>query len=166
MDYPELSLGFSISATSRRPREGERHGIDYYFLSDEDFSAKVNNNEFIEWEEVYAGTRYGTLESEITRLTDEGKNVIMDVDVKGALNIKKRYGDSALSLFIMPPDLDSLAQRLKGRNTDSDEMIAKRLEKAAFEIGFSNEFDSIVINGDLDLAVAETNHLITQFISS
>ena len=166
MEHPELKLGFSISATSRAPRGEEKHGVDYYFLSDEEFVSKIKNGEFLEWEEVYLNTHYGTLESEVERVIGKGNNLIMDVDVKGALNIKKKYADEALSIFIMPPDRETLRNRLEARGTDSSEMITKRLEKAGYEITFSKDFDTVVINKDLEMAVKETYDKIFDFISS
>ena len=166
MEHPELKLGFSISATSRAPRGEEKHGVDYYFLSDEEFVSKIKNGEFLEWEEVYLNTHYGTLESEVERVIGKGNNLIMDVDVKGALNIKKKYADEALSIFIMPPDRETLRNRLEARGTDSSEMIAKRLEKAGYEITFAKDFDTVVINKDLEMAVKETYDKIFDFISS
>lgn len=165
IDDKSLSLGFSISATSRKPREGELHGKDYYFLSEKEFEERINNDEFIEWEEVYAGVRYGTLESEINRVTESGKNLIMDIDVKGALNIKKKYGKDSLLIFIMPPNLISLENRLRNRGTDSEEVILKRLEKAEYEISFSKHFDTIIVNDHLGQAVSETKEVIQNFIS-
>lgn len=159
----ELRLGFSISATSRRPRGAEVDGKDYFFLSPEDFRKRVTAGDFVEWEEVYAGTMYGTLESEVERVTGSGKNLIMDVDVKGALNIKKRFGVEALSIFVMPPDIRTLEMRLRSRATDSDETISKRLAKAEYEMGFSDKFDTRVVNDDLDRAVAEVEGKIRNF---
>lgn len=130
MKKPDLRLGFSISATSRKPRGQEENGKDYFFLTEQEFQDRVERGEFVEWEEVYAGTRYGTLESEVRRVTDSGHNLIMDVDVKGALNIKRRYGGEALSVFVMPPDMATLEKRLRSRGTDSEETILKRLAKA------------------------------------
>ena len=160
----ELRLGFSISATSRKPRGEEQHGKEYFFLSEEDFKNKVMNGEFVEWEEVYPGVCYGTLESEINRITEDGQNLIMDIDVKGALNIKKKYGSKALTLFIMPPDKETLAQRLRSRGTDSEENIEKRLKKAEYEISFANQFDATIVNDCLDQAVKDTNNKIREFI--
>lgn len=165
IDNPDLRLGFSISATSRKPREGEAHGKDYFFLTPEEFEEKVNKGEFIEWEEVYKGTRYGTLESEIKRVTSNGLNLIMDVDVKGALNIKKKYGNEALTVFIMPPDIETLEKRLRTRATDSEETILKRLAKAEFEMGFADQFDKVIVNDKLDKAVKETYQTVMDFIS-
>lgn len=159
----ELRLGFSISATSRRPRGAEVDGKDYFFLSPEDFRKRVAAGDFVEWEEVYAGTMYGTLESEVERVTGSGKNLIMDVDVKGALNIKRRFGVEALSIFVMPPDIRTLEMRLRSRATDSDETISKRLAKAEYEMGFSDKFDTRVVNDDLDRAVAEVEGKIRNF---
>ena len=159
-----LKLGFSVSATSRPPRGNEKHGREYFFLTPEEFKVKVNNNEFVEWEEVYPGVCYGTLESEITRITEGGYNLIMDVDVKGALNIKKRYGNRALTLFIMPPDIEILEQRLRSRATDSEETIRKRIQKADYEMAFATEFDKVVVNDKLNEAVDETLGIIKEFI--
>lgn len=163
MQDDSLKLGFSISATSRAPRSGEEDGKHYFFLSHEDFMRRVNNGEFVEWEEVYAGTCYGTLESEVTRVTESGYNLIMDVDVKGALNIKKRYGDDAIAIFVMPPDVATLEARLRGRATDSEETIARRLAKAEYEMSFAPKFDTIVINDNLDEAVADIEMKIKTF---
>ena len=158
-----MRLGFSVSATSRAPRGSEIHGKDYFFLTPEEFRTKVEAGDFVEWEEVYKGTCYGTLESEVERVTGNGDNLIMDVDVKGALNIKKRYGEEALSIFIMPPSVEALELRLRGRATDSEETIARRLAKAEFEMGFSKEFDTVVVNDDLEKAVEEVDGKIRHF---
>lgn len=160
-----LSLGFSISATSRKPRGDEKHGKEYYFLTEEEFRRKADAGDFVEWEEVYQGVCYGTLESEVKRITGGGKNLVMDVDVKGALNIKKRYGSRALSIFIMPPDKRTLEKRLRNRGTDSEEVIEKRLRKSEYEMSFAPEFDKIVVNDNLDDAVLEAEKLIMDFIS-
>lgn len=165
MTHPELRLQFSVSATSRVPRGQECHGREYYFLSPEEFKSKVEANEFVEWEEVYAGTCYGTLRSEIDRITDAGNNVIMDIDVKGGLNVKKIFGPRALAIFILPPSHEELERRLRGRATDSEETILRRLAKADFELGFAPQFDTQVINDDLDTATRKTADLITDFIS-
>ncbi|MEZ3551306.1 MAG: guanylate kinase [Muribaculaceae bacterium] len=163
MEDAGLRLGFSVSATSRKPRGEEKNGVDYFFLSEDDFQRKIERGEFVEWEEVYAGTRYGTLESEVARVTSEGYNLIMDVDVKGALNIKKRYGDDAISIFIMPPDVATLGARLRSRGTDTEETIERRLGKAEYEMGFADRFDKVVINDNLDDAVADVDSLIRDF---
>ena len=160
---PDLRLGFSVYATSRAPRGEEQDGKDYFFLSPEEFSRRVDAGDFVEWEEVYSGTCYGTLRSEVERVTGSGCNLIMDVDVKGALNIKKQFGEEALSLFIMPPDIACLESRLRGRGTDSPEVIERRISKAEYEISFAPRFDKVVINDDLDTAVEEVRCRILEF---
>lgn len=164
MQNPDLKLGFSVSATSRAPRGAEVDGREYYFLSPEEFRAKVDNEEFVEWEEVYAGTCYGTLVSEVERVIDSGRNLIMDIDVKGALNVKKRYGSQALSLFILPPSVEELERRLRSRSTDTEESIRKRLEKAEYEMSFAPQFDARIVNDDLDLASKEVEDTIKNVI--
>lgn len=157
-----LSLGFSISATSRAPRGEEKHGKDYYFFSEEEFTEAVAGDRFVEWEEVYPGCRYGTLKSEVERVTGDG-NLIMDVDVKGALSIKQAYPEDALAVFIMSPDLKTLEQRLRGRATDTEESIKKRVAKAEYEITFAPRFDAVVVNDDLETAVENVRKLIKDF---
>lgn len=157
---------FSISATSRKPREGERDGIDYYFLSPEDFERRVQAGDFLEWEEVYAGTRYGTLKSEIDRIAERGKVVIFDVDVNGGLNIKRFFGDSAMAIFVMPPSIEVLEQRLRQRGTESEESIQKRLGRSARELDEASRFDKTIVNDDLDRAVAETKAIIETFLGA
>ncbi|MBD5201483.1 MAG: guanylate kinase [Bacteroidales bacterium] len=164
MEMPDLNLGFSISATSRSPRQGEEHGREYYFISEEDFRDRVARGEFVEWEEVYAGTCYGTLLSEVERVTGSGKNLIMDIDVKGGVNVKERFGDDALSIFILPPDLDTLARRLRGRATDSEEKIAQRLAKAEYELSFADRYDRQIVNDALPEAVSEVRNCILSFL--
>lgn len=165
MDDESLHLGFSISATSRRPRGEERDGVEYYFISSEEFRLRASRGEFIEWEEVYPGTCYGTPASEVERVTSAGRNLVLDIDVKGGVNVKKMFGEEALAIFIMPPSLEELAKRLRGRATDSDDMIAKRLAKAEYELDFAKHYDAVVINDDLDTAVDRTKELIKDFIS-
>lgn len=165
MDYQDLKLGFSISATSRAPRGEEKDGREYYFLTSEEFHKRVENGEFVEWEEVYAGTCYGTLVSEVERVTGSGRNLIMDIDVKGALNVKKRYGKDALSIFILPPSVEELERRLRARSTDSEESIVRRLDKAEYEMGFSDKFDRRVVNDSLDSCCSEVKKLIEEFIA-
>lgn len=160
MDYPELNLGFSVSATCRAPRGAERHGVDYYFISQEEFMKKVENGEFVEWEEVYAGTCYGTLRSEVERVINDGRNIIMDIDVKGGLNVKKIFGDRALTIFILPPSKEELERRLRGRGTDAEDVIRKRLDKADYELSFAPEFDLRIVNDNLDHAVGEVRTAI------
>lgn len=160
MGYPELKLGFSVSATSRAPRGTEKHGVEYYFISHEEFKRKADNGDFVEWEEVYPGTCYGTLKSEVQRVTEAGLNLIMDIDVKGGLNVKKCFGDQAVTIFILPPSKEELERRLRGRGTDAEEVIRKRLDKADYELSFAPQFDVRVINDDLEKAVAEVKAII------
>ena len=157
---------FSISATSRKPRGTERDGVDYYFLSATEFRRRIENNEFIEYEEVYPDCFYGTLKSEIDRISLKGKDIIFDVDVLGGLNIKKQFSERALSVFIVPPGIDELRNRLINRATDSEEMIAKRVAKAAYEMTFAPEFDVVIVNDILDRAKEETERIIAEFIAS
>lgn len=152
---PDLGLCFSISATSRKPRVGEKDGKDYHFLSCEEFRRRIDGGEFVEWEEVYEGTYYGTLVSEVERRVAEGATVIMDIDVMGSLNVKKRYGDRALSIFVMPPSVEELRRRLEGRATDSREEVERRLGKAEYEMQFAPQFDCLVVNDDLERAADE-----------
>ena len=160
---PDLDLKFSISATSRRPREGEMDKREYYFLTEEEFRRKIDNDEFVEWEEVYEGTFYGTLYSEIMSKVEAGHTVIMDVDVKGSINIKKRFGDQALAIFIMPPSIQELEVRLHNRGTDSVDEVARRLAKAGYEMTFAADFDCIVINDDFFKAADEVADKIKEF---
>lgn len=160
---PDLDLKFSISATSRRPREGERHEREYYFLTKEEFKKKVADGEFVEWEEVYEGTFYGTLLSEVVKKVEEGHTVIMDIDVMGSLNVKKRFGGSALALFIMPPSIQELEMRLRNRGTDTDDDVARRLAKAGYEMTFAPQFDAVVINDDFYKAADEVADRIAAF---
>ena len=161
----DLNLEFSISATSRSPRGEEMNGREYYFLSPEDFRNKINNDEFLEYEEVYKDKYYGTLKSEVERLISEGKNVIFDVDVVGGINIKKFYGDKAISVFIQPPSIDVLRDRLQSRATDTPEAIATRLDKAEFELSLAPQFDVIIVNDILENAQQETYMLLNTFIN-
>ena len=160
----DLELEFSISATSRAPRGTEKNGVEYYFFTAEEFKAKIANEEFIEWEEVYAGTYYGTLKSEVERITSKGSNVIFDVDVVGGVNIKKMYGGEAISIFIMPPSVDELKSRLELRGTDDAEAIKKRLAKAELELTYSSQFDEVVINDLLEVAEIETTEILRGFL--
>lgn len=164
IDDEQLNLGFSISATSRSPREGEVDGVHYYFISDNEFLNLIKNDKFIEWEEVYTGTHYGTLVCEVDRVTSSGKNLILDIDVKGGINVKKRFGKDVLSLFIMPPSIEELGNRLRGRATDSEDTILKRLSKAEFEIEFASQYDIIIVNDDLMEAVKDVKNAILNFI--
>ncbi len=160
-----FDMEFSISATSRAPRGAEKNGVDYYFLTPEQFRQKIDNEEFIECEEVYPNCYYGTLRSEIDRITSKGKNIVFDVDVVGGLNIKENYGNRALALFIAPPSIDVLHERLQKRGTDSPEMIEKRIGKADFELSFAPNFDLIIVNDDLEKAKKEAEVAIREFLS-
>ena len=160
----DLPLGFSISATSRSPRGSEKNGKDYYFLSKESFNKKINENAFIEYEEVYEGTYYGTLNSEIKRLWKEGKHVLFDVDVEGGLNIKKKFPENTLSIFVQPPSIKELEIRLRKRATENEEKIQQRLNKSAEELSFSKNFDVILINDNINEAKKKATNLIKQFI--
>lgn len=162
--FPQLS--FSISATSRAPRGEEIHGKDYYFLSSEEFNARVAQDELLEWEEVYAGTYYGTLKSEVQRIWSEGGVVVFDIDVVGALNLKKQFGERALALFVQAPSIEVLEKRLRGRGTDSEEKISERIDKAAQEMSRAPEFDKVVVNDDLETAKAESVAILRGFLEA
>ncbi len=159
----ELNIQFSISATSRPPRGEETNGVEYYFLTPEEFRERIAADEFVEYEEVYEGQFYGTLKSEVERILNEGKSVIFDVDCVGGLNIKKIFGDRALSIFVMPPSVEVLRERLEKRDTDAPEVIEKRLAKAEYEMSFAPQFDAIVCNDDYDRAKAEILKLVSDF---
>ncbi|HBG86233.1 MAG: guanylate kinase [Bacteroidales bacterium] len=161
----ELNLAFSVSATSRKPRVNEVDGIDYYFLDNDTFQKKIDKGDFLEWEEVYTGVRYGTLKNEVERLINGGQNVVFDVDVVGGVNIKTHYGDKALAIFIQAPSIAELRKRLKARNTDSADTIEKRLAKAEQELEYAPLFDRIVINNILENACNETEMLVREFIN-
>lgn len=160
--FPQFE--FSISATSRQPRGQERDGVDYYYLSNDEFRARVEHDEFVEWEEVYAGTCYGTLKSEMERIWAKGNIIVFDVDVMGGINLKSLFGDDACSIFIMPPSVEELERRLRGRGTDSEEVIQKRINKAEFELSKADQFDFTVVNDVLDVAVDEATDIITNFL--
>ena len=160
----DLNLSFSISATTREPRRGEVDGVNYYFLSEEEFKRAIANDELVEYEEVYPGRFYGTLKKEIERICDSGKNVILDIDVKGGVNVKKQYGKDALSIFIMPPSIDILRHRLLSRGTDTIDAINERVGKAEYEISFADKFDCKVINDVLKTAINETEQIIKNFV--
>ncbi|WP_289741380.1 guanylate kinase [uncultured Duncaniella sp.] len=165
LERGEIDMQFSISATNRQPRGEEKHGVNYYFLSDDEFRSLIENDAFVEFEEVYPGRFYGTLKSEIARITDAGHNVILDIDVKGGVNVKRMYGDKAISIFIQPPSTETLRSRLTGRATDSPEAIEQRLAKAEYEISFAPEFDCIVVNDNLEKAINEVDCRIKEFIA-
>ena len=165
-EHPELKLYFSISCTSRAPRGTERDGVEYFFLTPEEFKAKIANNEFLEYEEVYEDRFYGTLKQQVERQREAGQNVVFDVDVKGGINIKKYYGDEALSLFIQPPSVEELRKRLVGRGTDTAEAIEQRLDKAEYELTFASQFDKIIVNDDLEKAKQETLRVVMDFLAT
>ncbi len=159
-----LNLHFSVSATSRPPRGTERHGVEYYFLTPEEFRARIAAGDFLEYEEVYADRFYGTLRSQVDSQLAEGQNVVCDVDVLGGRNIKRHYGDRALSIFIQPPSVDELRRRLEARGTDAPEVIADRLARAEFELSFAPQFDAVVTNDDLARAEAEASERVKAFL--
>lgn len=163
-EHPELRLSFSVSATSRKPRGTERNGVEYYFLTPEEFREHIQNGDFLEYEEVYEDRFYGTLRQPVEEKAAQGINVVFDVDVKGGVNIKKHYGDRAMSLFIQPPSVEELRRRLVSRNTDSAEQIEERVAKASLEMTFAPQFDHIVVNDILDNAKAETLKLVKEFL--
>ena len=164
MQHPELHLAFSISCTSRAPRGTEKNGVEYFFLSPEEFKQRIANDEFLEYEEVYTDRFYGTLKQQVETQAARGENVVFDVDVKGGCNIKQFYGDRALSIFIQPPSIEELRKRLTGRATDAPEVIEQRIARAEFELSFAPKFDRIVVNDDLDRAVEETLGIIQEFL--
>lgn len=165
-EHPELRLYFSISCTSRPPRGTEQNGVEYFFLSPEEFRERIARNEFLEYEEVYEDRFYGTLKEQVERQREAGQNVVFDVDVKGGCNIKQYYGDEALSLFIQPPSIEELRHRLEGRATDTPEAIEARLAKASYELTFAPHFDRIIVNDDLETAKAEALKVIGAFLHS
>lgn len=163
--HPELRLAFSISCTSRSPRGTEQHGVEYFFLSPEEFRHRIANDEFLEYEEVYSDRFYGTLKEQVQRQLEAGQNVVFDVDVKGGCNIKRFYGDKALSIFIQPPSVEALRKRLEGRATDAPEVINDRIARAEYELSFASQFDRVIVNDDLETAKSETLEAITAFLS-
>lgn len=160
-----LNLAFSISATSRAPRGTERDGVEYFFLTPDEFRRRIEADEFLEYEEVYKDRFYGTLKSQVEKQLADGQNVIFDVDVVGGCNIKQFYGDRALSVFIQPPSIEELRHRLEGRGTDAPEVIESRLAKAAYELTFAPKFDRVIVNDDLEKAKAEALQVITDFLN-
>ena len=161
-----LNLAFSISATSRPPRGTEQHGVEYFFLSPEEFRQRIANDEFLEYEEVYEDRFYGTLKAQVERQLEAGQNVVFDVDVVGGCNIKQFYGERALSIFIQPPSIEALRQRLEGRGTDTPEVIEDRLAKASYELTFAPKFDKVIVNDDLEKAQAETLEVLQEFLNA
>lgn len=165
MGHQELRLAFSISCTSRPPRGTERDGVEYFFITADEFRRRIDNGEFIEYEEVYANRFYGTLKSQVDKQLEMGDNVVFDVDVKGACNIKALYGERALSIFIQPPSIDELRRRLLNRGTDSPEVIEQRVARAGFELSFAPQFDKVVVNDCLDQAKRETLTIVSDFLA-
>lgn len=165
-EHPELKMHFSISCTSRQPRGEEKNGVEYFFLTPEEFKAKIGNNEFVEYEEVYKDRFYGTLKSQIEKQLEVGENVVFDVDVHGAVNIKKAYGSQALSLFIQPPSIEELRKRLVGRATDAPEVIDQRIDRAEYELSFAEKFDTVVINDNLETAKQDALNKINAFLGN
>lgn len=161
----DLNLGFAVSATTRAPREGESHGVNYYFMTEDAFRDAIADGDFLEYEEVYPGRFYGTLRSEIERITDEGRNIILDLDVNGALRVKEEYGPQALTVFIAPPSISELRRRLELRGTESPEVIDTRVDRAEYEISRAPEFDRQIVNDDLATAIRQTRNLIDAFAS-
>lgn len=160
----DLGLEFSVSATSRAKREGEQDGREYYFITADEFRQKIGNNELLEWQEVYKGSYYGTLKSEVDRIHANGNIPIFDLDVVGGLNVKKMYGEHALALFIQPPSIEVLEQRLRSRNSDSEENLIKRIDKATWELEFASKFDRILVNGELETALNNAENVVRQFL--
>ena len=164
MAHPELHMAFSISCTSRQPRGTEQNGVEYFFLTPEEFKLRIDNDEFLEYEEVYTDRFYGTLKSQVRRQLDAGQNVVFDVDVKGGCNIKNYYGHEACSIFIQPPSIEALRSRLEHRGTDAPEVIEQRLARAQYELTFADKFDHVVINDNLEKAQQEAYDIITKFL--
>ena len=165
LDAGDLPVDFSVSATNRAPRQGEENGVHYHFMTTPEFRQAVADGRFIEWEEVYPGRYYGTLKDEVRKSLDRGENIILDIDVKGAMNVKKQFGNEALTIFILPPSIEALRQRLIARGTDAPDVIDERVDKAQYEISFADKLDHRVVNDDLDRAIADTRTLISTFIS-
>ena len=164
-EHKELNLAFSISCTSRAPRGTEQNGVEYFFLTPEEFRQRIDNDEFLEYEEVYENRFYGTLKSQVERQLEAGQNVVFDVDVKGGVNIKQFYGDKALSIFIQPPSITELRRRLENRATDAPDVIDQRIARAEFELTFAEKFDKIVINDVLEYAEADALEVIQKFLN-
>lgn len=164
-EHPEFRLAFSVSATSRPPRGEEQNGVEYYFLSEEEFRSHIKAGDFLEYEEVYGGRFYGTLKSQVEEKLAAGLNVVFDVDVKGGINIKRYYGDKALSIFIQPPSIDALRERLLRRATDDVNQIEERLAKAEYEMSFAQQFDRILVNDNLDTAKQDAVAMLREFLS-
>ena len=164
-EHKELRLYFSVSCTSREPRGTEQNGVEYFFLTPEEFKKKIENDEFLEYEEVYENRFYGTLKSQVERQREASQNVVFDVDVKGGVNIKKHYGREALSLFIQPPSVEELRRRLQNRGTDTPEAIEQRVGKAAYELTYAQQFDRVITNDDLETAKREVYAVVSSFLN-
>ena len=164
-EHKELNLAFSISCTSRAPRGTEKNGVEYFFLTPEEFRQRIDNDEFLEYEEVYENRFYGTLKSQVERQLEAGQNVVFDVDVKGGVNIKNFYGDKALSIFIQPPSIGELRRRLENRGTDAPDVIDQRIARAEFELTFADKFDKVVINDILEYAESDALEIIQKFLN-
>lgn len=164
-EHPELNMHFSISCTTRAPRGTEQNGVEYFFISPAEFKEKIAKDAFVEYEEVYKDKYYGTLRSQVTEMTENGQNVVFDIDVKGGCNIKRQYGNKALSIFIQPPSIEELRRRLEGRATDAQEVIEQRLSKASYELTFAEKFDIVIVNDDLEKAKADTLNAINEFLN-
>lgn len=164
-EHPELNMHFSISCTTRAPRGTEQNGVEYFFISPAEFKEKIAQDAFVEYEEVYTDKYYGTLKSQVTEMTENGQNVVFDIDVKGGCNIKRQYGNKALSIFIQPPSIEELRRRLEGRATDAQEVIEQRLSKASYELTFADKFDIVIVNDDLEKAKADTLNAIKEFLN-
>lgn len=164
-EHPELNMHFSISCTTRAPRGTEQNGVEYFFISPAEFKEKIAQDAFVEYEEVYTDKYYGTLKSQVTEMTENGQNVVFDIDVKGGCNIKRQYGSQALSIFIQPPSIEELRRRLEGRATDAQEVIEQRLSKASYELTFADKFDVVIVNDDLEKAKADTLNAINEFLN-
>lgn len=166
LEQPELNLAFSVSATSRPKRGNEKEGVNYYYLTTEEFKKRIKNDDFLEWEEVYRDSFYGTLKSEVERLWAEGKNVIFDIDVAGGLRIKRKFPDKTLAVFVKPPSIDELKIRLKKRSTDEDDKIDMRIAKASVELATAPQFDKIIKNYDLNVALKEAHRLVAEYVDA
>ena len=164
-EHPELNMHFSISCTTRAPRGTEQNGVEYFFISPAEFKEKIAQDAFVEYEEVYTDKYYGTLKSQVTEMTENGQNVVFDIDVKGGCNIKRQYGNKALSIFIQPPSIEELRRRLEGRATDAQEVIEQRLSKASYELTFADKFDIVIVNDALEKAKADTLNAINEFLN-
>ncbi len=160
------TLKFSVSATTRAPREGEIDGIHYHYLSHDEFKSRIENGDFLEWEEFYGGNRYGTLRSEVDKKLNSGYFILLDIEIKGALNVKKIYGDESLGIFIKPPSFEVLKQRLIDRGTESEDSLELRLERAKEELTYADQFDRIIINDDLDTAYSQVKEAVSKFMNS